>query len=539
MTTPIDTADLLRRLKEKILAEWEKQVRESIPASRSQEKLALRNSLPEVIDAMIVMLADPNPHEALSSEEERLARGHGRQRAESASYSLEQVIDEYHVLRRVLFAALEEGDRELSRADRDLIWDVLFIAIKRAAAEFKAIRDQQSDRLREKLDAANVQLEGALGEKSAEAVLKGQLLKTIFERVEDYAIFSLDASGHIASWTSGCEKIKEFSAADVMGNHYSMLYPTEGIIRRDPEKHLEIAAREGRFRGEGLRRRKSGELFLADVFIAPMFEGDELVGFFKIVTDLTQRNRMVQERDLSRMRAEFLEVESELRDRFLFTLSHDLRNPLMAARMSCAMMAKHPCGAEQHAVLADRALRSIDRVDRMVSDFLDAGKITAGKPVTLHVEELDAVKELQAVCEELGAVHGDRFVLEGPSSLLCFWDREGMKRVAENLMTNAIKYGDPAGKVTIGVQEVHDRVLLTVHNLGSHIDEKDQDSLFDLFRRTRAAAGSGKQGWGLGLTLVRGITEAHGGIVKVRSLPGEGTTFILDLPQDATSASER
>jgi PAS domain S-box-containing protein len=537
MATPETTSERLRRAKERILAEWEKQVRQTIPPARSQERLALLDSLPEVLDGIVMTLSDPAPERALFAEEERLAAGHGKQRAQNITYSLEQVINEYHVLRKVLFEVLEEGDQSLSRRDRDLIWDILFIAIKNAASEFKQVRDQEKERAARELAQANKELRNALGEKSAEAVLKDQLLKTIFERVEDYAIFSLDPAGNITSWAMGAQRMKQFTADDVIGNHFSMLYPKEGQLRDEPMTHLEIANREGRFRGEGLRQRKNGELFLADVFITPMREEGHLVGFFKIVSDLTERNRIIQERDLSRTRAETLELESELRDRFVFTLSHDLRTPLSAAKMSAHRIARQNCGLDQHRELAQRSIQNLERVDKMIGDLLDASRIKAGQPMPLKIEEYDLTKDVQMVCEELATVHGDRFRLNAPASLICFWDRHGMRRVIENLLTNAIKYGDPSGDVTTDMQEVQDRVFIKVHNEGSPITQKDQESLFDLFRRTESAATGTRQGWGLGLTLVRGITEAHRGIVQVRSLPNEGTSFILDLPKDARIAT--
>jgi PAS domain S-box-containing protein len=537
MATPETTSERLRRAKEKILVEWEKQVRQSIPLAHSQERLALRNSLPEVLDGIVITLSDPAPERVLFAEEENLAVGHGKHRAQNITYSLEQVINEYHVLRKVLFDVLEEDGQELSRRDRDLIWDVLFIAIKNAASEFKQVRDQEKERASRELAQANKDLNNALGEKSTEAVLKDQLLKTIFERVEDYAIFTLDPAGHITSWAMGAQRIKQFTADDVIGNHFSMLYPKEGRLRDEPMTHLEIANREGRFRGEGLRERKNGELFLADVFITPMREQGYLVGFFKIVADLTERNRIIQERDLSRTRAESLELESELRDRFVFTLSHDLRNPLSAAKMSAQRIARQNCSLDQHRELAQRSIQTLERVDKMIGDLLDASRIKAGQPMPLKIEEYDLAKDVQMACEELATVHGDRFRLNAPASLVGFWDRQGMKRVIENLLTNAIKYGDPNGDVTTDIQEIQDRVFIKVHNEGSPIDQKDLEFLFDLFRRAESAAAGTRQGWGLGLTLVRGITEAHRGIVKVRSLPNEGTSFILDLPKDARIAT--
>ena len=361
------------------------------------------------------------------------------------------------------------------------------------------------------------------------------MLRTIFERVDDYAIFTLDARGHITSWANGCVRIKKFTAAEVLGKHYSMLYPEEGRLRKEPENHLRIAAREGRFRGEGMRQRKDGSHFLADVFITPMYEGEKLLGYFKVVTDLTERNRMIQERDLTRTRMESLEIERELTDRFIFMLSHDLRTPLSAAHMATQVIAREGCSVERHREFAHRALRNLAHVSKMVTDLLDASRVSAGQPFPMTIEECDLIGIVREVVDQLGTIHGDRFRLDGPESLVGYWHRRGLGRIFENLAVNAVKYGDPLRNVTIKVREVADRVHVSIHNFGSPLSAKDLESVFELFQRTERAKRSNAQGWGLGLTLVRGITEAHGGVLQVQSLPNEGTTFTVDLPRDARS----
>jgi PAS domain S-box-containing protein len=528
MTTSARTTEQrLRERRDKIINAWDTRVRAEIGASHGEEKLELRNSLMAVLDALALALAASDPESALAAQQQRFAVEHGRIRARNPAYALQQVIDEYHVLRTVIFEVIEEGGFAIPSRDRDVIWDAIFASIRNAATVFTKERDE--DRQRE-TDRQSVELKTALSEMEAETELKDQLLRTIFERVEDYAIFSLDSEGKITSWAKGCVRMKGYERSEVIGHHFEMLYPEDGRLRGEPNAHLDVARQEGRFRGEGLRRRKSGEHFLADVFIAPMYDGEELVGFFKVVSDLTERNRVIQERDLTRARAETLQLESDLRDRFVFTLTHDLRNPLSAARTCAELIARQPCELVRHTELAHRALQTVDRIDHMVTDLLDASRIRSGQGIPLTLEDYDVVEQLHDVKQDQATVHGDRIVMQLPDTCVVHWDRHAMRRVFDNLVTNAIKYGDAASPVTIKVACVEDRVLLKVHNRGSTISPADQESLFELFHRTAAAERGSKRGWGLGLTLVRGITEAHGGVVTLQSLPDSGTTFMLDLP---------
>lgn len=87
------------------------------------------------------------------------------------------------------------------------------------------------------------------------------------------------------------------------------------------------------------------------------------------------------------------------------------------------------------------------------------------------------------------------------------------------------------------MRRLNERVLLTVHNHGTIIPVADQAKLFQPYHRTDVAAHSGKRGWGLGLTLVSGLVDAHRGTVKVESYPTDGTTFTVDLPADPDRAA--
>ena len=112
----------------------------------------------------------------------------------------------------------------------------------------------------------------------------------------DYAIFMLDAHGHIASWNTGAERIKGYTADEIIGKHFSVLYPPEAIERNWPQTELEIAAREGRFEDEGWRVRKDGSLFWANVVLTALHdESGQLIGFGKVSRDLSQRRQAEQQ----------------------------------------------------------------------------------------------------------------------------------------------------------------------------------------------------------------------------------------------------
>jgi PAS domain S-box-containing protein len=123
----------------------------------------------------------------------------------------------------------------------------------------------------------------------------GDLHALLVDSVQDYAIFALDPNGYILSWNAGARRLKGYSAAEIIGKHFSVFYPAEKLAEHFPEYELEVAAREGRFEDEGWRIRKDGSRFWASVVITALRSSDgRLVGFGKVTRDLTER-RLAEE----------------------------------------------------------------------------------------------------------------------------------------------------------------------------------------------------------------------------------------------------
>lgn len=346
-----------------------------------------------------------------------------------------------------------------------------------------------------------------------------------------YAIFVVDPTGRILTWNYGAARMKQYTADEAIGRNFAMLYPEDARAAGEHLDHLQTAAREGFYRGEGIRVRKSGEHFLADVLITPIYRDGKITGFSKIVADVTEQGKIRDERDESRQEARDLRVQSELREAFVSTLAHDLRNPLAGAKTAIELIMRRPCEQGTHARMCSVALRSLVRLERMITDLLDANRITAGQPVPLRRGRCDLAEIIEKTVNDFRLTHGERFTVQSPGPVWGEWDAFAIRRVIENLLSNAVKYGDDSTPVTLSLRSSPDQAELEVHNFGPPIPLRDQKTLFERFRRTKEADRSASRGWGLGLTLVRGISEAHHGAVTVRSEAGEGTTFTVTLPR--------
>ncbi len=225
-----------------------------------------------------------------------------------------------------------------------------------------------------------------------------------------------------------------------------------------------------------------------------------------------------------------LEQERELRERFVSTLSHDLRTPLTSAKLSAQLLTQKSVGPATLPKLSERIVKSINRADRMIQDLLDANRIRAGEPLPLTFEEFDLAELARVTLDELDAGIGGRFVLQAKTAVRGQWNADGMRRVIENLASNAVKYGASDQPITVSVTVESSQAWITVANSGNPISKEDQSTLFEQFRRAPTAERGPQKGWGLGLTPVRGIVEAHGGRVTVESNPSIGTRFHVALP---------
>jgi PAS domain S-box-containing protein len=227
-----------------------------------------------------------------------------------------------------------------------------------------------------------------------------------------------------------------------------------------------------------------------------------------------------------------LRLERDLREQFVSSLSHDLRTPLTAARMSAQMIPRQANLPDKVYSLAAKVKHNIDRADQMITDLLDASRIRAGQGLPIEVAPGDLREVVAGTLEDLTTVHGERFCLQGEERLEGDWDAHALRRLTENLCNNAIKYGDPTGRVTVTLRQDGDEVELAVHNWGRPIPPEEREGLFQHFARAKSAETSGTKGWGIGLTLVKGVAEAHGGSIQVESTSEAGTTFRVRLPRD-------
>jgi PAS domain S-box-containing protein len=165
-----------------------------------------------------------------------------------------------------------------------------------------------------------------------------ELFRLLVQGVTDYAIFVLNPAGVVISWNLGAERIKGYTAQEIIGSHFSRFYSKEDAEAGEPRKGLEIAERDGRFEKEGWRYRKDGTRFWANVVIDAIRDPDgTLVGFAKVTRDMTERRKAQHSLELARdamMQSQKMEAIGQLTG----GVAHDFNNLLMAVIGSLELM---------------------------------------------------------------------------------------------------------------------------------------------------------------------------------------------------------
>ena len=352
--------------------------------------------------------------------------------------------------------------------------------------------------------------------------------RLLVESVRDYGVFVLDPKGHVATWNAGAERIKGYTANEIMGKHFSVFYPPEDVKAGKTEMELEVAEREGRFEDEGWRVRKDGSKFWANVVISAVRDDSgTLVGFSKVTRDLTDRKRAEEERAM-RLAAE---QANRAKDEFLAMLGHELRNPLAPIVTALELIKLRSDEQPKELQVIER---QVSHMMRLVDDLLDVSRITRGK-IELKMQRLDLhdviAKALEMVAPLLEQRHHHVAAESAAGVAIVTGDEHRLAQIVSNLLTNAARYTPPGGNIVIKLQTDARVAHVEVRDDGQGIEPDLLPRIFDLFVQGSQTSERSSGGLGLGLTLVRSLAQQHGGKVTAHSQGrGHGSTFMVSLP---------
>jgi len=357
----------------------------------------------------------------------------------------------------------------------------------------------------------------------------GPELRLLVETVPDYAIFLLDLEGRVASWNKGAERINGYRREEILGQHFSIFYTREDVARNHPAEELQIAAREGRFEEEGWRVRQDGSLLWASVVIVALRDAHgALTGYGKVTRDLTERRRAQEEvesayKELSRSNAEL--------ERFAGSAAHDMAEPLATVAGFADLLAgvyadSLPAEARQY---LDEIMAAATRMRHLIDRLLTYARAGAPPPRSESVALPDVVHHVLSSLTTPIERRGAEIRVALPSDARVLADADGVELVLQNMISNALKFGDPVKpEIEVAGRRGDQGWQVSVSDNGIGIAPAQQDLVFRAFHQLNHR--EAYPGTGLGLAICQRIVESNGGQIGVDSELGKGSRFWFTLP---------
>ncbi|MGA2094934.1 MAG: PAS domain S-box protein [Candidatus Acidiferrum sp.] len=364
--------------------------------------------------------------------------------------------------------------------------------------------------------------------------LSEERFRLLVSGVRDYAIVTLDPEGYVTSWNTGAERIKGYSAEEVMGKHFSMFFSEEDIKQDKAGTELKIAIQQGRCEEEGWRVRKDGTHFWASVVVTALHnEKGRLYGFGKITRDITERKRAEsalarKQEELAGSIAELNATNKEL-EAFSYSVSHDLRAPLRTIDgFSLALLEdysdKLDAEGKKH---LDRVRAATQKMGALIDDLLNLSRVTRAN---MRLEKVDVSSAAEEVIEELQKSQpGRRVECSIEKGLEAMADSHLLRVVLVNLLGNAWKFTSKrdSAHIEFGKTQNNGSSAFFVRDNGAGFDPAYADRLFGAFQRLHAMTEF--PGTGIGLATVQRIINRHGGQIWAEGQAGQGATFYFTL----------
>jgi PAS domain S-box-containing protein len=354
-----------------------------------------------------------------------------------------------------------------------------------------------------------------------------QNLSLMIHGVRDYAIYMLDAEGHVSTWNEGAQRIKGYAAEEVLGQNFAKFYTEEDRRAGIPEKNLRHAAEEGQYEDEGWKVRKDGSAFFASTLVTALRDANgRLKGFGKVTRDITERKR--ESAALARA-VEKLQRSNEDLAQFAYVASHDLQEPLRMVASYTELLGKRYAGKlDQDAdEFINYAVDGCKRMQGLIEDLLAYSRAGSSTAPLSEVQSEDALQEALAALQL--RVEETHTTVTHDSLPRVNAVRRQLTQVFQNLIGNAIKYrGVEAPQVHISAtKNGADEWIFAVKDNGMGIDPQYFERIFVIFQRLHGR--SAFEGTGIGLAICKKIVERHGGKIWVESEPGKGSTFFFSL----------
>ena len=357
---------------------------------------------------------------------------------------------------------------------------------------------------------------------------------------EQYRVMTREASDIIIFYTAGgdilfaseaLERILGRSANEIeRGKFFDLVHPDDLAEARK----LNMIPRRGQTVTATYRvRHQDGHYVWLEVVTRTIYDDKSgaVRNIVSISRDITVRKEHEQEIAAARERAE---AANQAKSKFLANMSHELRTPLNAIIGFTELMRQKilgPLGNARYEEYADIIHQSGQHLLDLISDMLDMAKIEAGK-LKLNFENVDlpgAIRDVVDLMQDRADTGGVDLTIETAGPVFITADRRAVKQILLNLLSNAIKFTPRGGSISIAVEEHDAKTRVVVRDTGVGIPAEDLKRLGQPFEQARSNPFLAQGGTGLGLALIKALSESHGGGATLESIEGEGTTVSVDF----------
>lgn len=406
--------------------------------------------------------------------------------------------------------------------------------------ECEAFRHSQKDELSRLLFAFQY-MAARIRDYQDELRKRYQFEERLLEACPD-GIMANDRQGRIILYNKGAERLLGYDPGEVVGK-----LPVQNIYKPQEANRIKKALLSEEYGGTGILLDYTTQVVHKDGAVIPIrlsatiiYEDDQevaVVGYFHDLTELQgHMNALVEKNEhlnaandqLGRLNRRYLEM--------LSFVTHELKSPIANSYMSANALRQEIFGtlAAEQKIMVEAVCRNLDQSMEMIRHYLDLSRIEKDEmpvqpqPTNLLEEVIEPVlKGLASIILERGV----EVVKEVPAQLEWTLDPELFRAIMNNLLSNALKYGEKSGKVRVSARRVDGCCRLQVWNSGPGIKAEDRDRLFRKFQRLTSSHQSSVRGTGLGLFITKTVVERHGGKIWVESEPGEWASFIIELPE--------
>ena len=366
-------------------------------------------------------------------------------------------------------------------------------------------------------------LRGRELENALDLILNGQGFnpaQALVDSVRHYALFTVDSKGTITSWNPGAASLYGYQSSEVIGSNHSILYVEEDKASNIPDRELELAKHEGAADDTRWLARKGGERFWAEGMTTAVKNGlGEVMGFAKVTRDATERRQLEQK----------LERSNDELQRFAYTVSHDLQEPLRTVRSYAELLSRRYSGQlDQDATeFLHFMMDGAGRMTQLLKDLLLYSQ--AGRPDRTAPEPTQSSAMLQ-----WALMNVDRLVKDSGATVtfdplpMVHADQTQLSQVFQNLLGNSIKYrSEEPPQIHVSARRLDQMYEFSISDNGIGVDPSHHERIFGVFKRLH---GKDVPGTGIGLAICRKIIESHGGRIWIESEAGRGAIFKFTLP---------